>query len=287
MTQKLHIIFFILLMGTLTLGANSLRIESKDLATHLENFKILDTRTTELYKQGHIKNALSFPIELTYENKVKNGKLSNPIKMQTIIRKLGLTLNAPIVIYDNGSFFDAARLFWVLEVYGFNDVKLLNMGYDTWSIHNYTTSTIIPQVEPSNYIAKVDNKRLATKFTTQIASKNPNQTIIDARPEKAYIGKVSSALRFGHIPEAVNFPASHNISYQKDSSELKTIDNLKELYKNVDKSKKVILYCAIGRISATNYFALRELDYDVANYDASWKEWGNDTTLPITNPSKK
>jgi len=287
MTQKLHIVFLILLMSTLTLGANSLRIESETLKANLKNFKILDTRTNALYTQGHIKGALSFPIELTYENKAKNGKLTNPIKMQTILRKLGLTLNAPIVIYDNGSFFDAARLFWVLEVYGFNNVKLLNMGYDTWSIHNYATNTIIPQVTPSNYIAKVDNKRLATKFTTQIASKNPNQTIIDARPEKAYIGEVSSAVRFGHIPEAINFPASHNISYQKDSSELKTIDNLKELYKNVDKSKKVILYCAIGRISATNYFALRELDYDVANYDASWKEWGNDTTLPIINPSQK
>ena len=61
---------------------------------------------------------------------------------------------------------------------------------------------------------------------------------------------------------------------------------LKEIYKNVDKSKKIVLYCAIGRIAATNYFALRELDYDVSNYDASWKEWGNDSSLPITNPSK-
>ena len=72
-----------------------------------------------------------------------------------------------------------------------------------------------------------------------------------------------------------------------DNAELQNIDRLKELYKEVDKTKKIVIYCAIGRISATNYFALRELDYDVANYDASWKEWGNDTTLPITNRSKE
>ena len=115
---------------------------------------------------------------------------------------------------------------------------------------------------------------------------NPNQIIIDARPEKAYEGKVSAAKRFGHIPEAQNFPASHNINYEDKTQKLQTISKLKEIYKNVDKSKKIVLYCAIGRIAATNYFALRELDYDVSNYDASWKEWGNDSSLPITNPSK-
>jgi len=287
MTQKLYMMFLILLMGTLTLDASSLRIESNDLATHLQKFKILDTRSTQLYKQGHIKNALSFPIKLTYENKIKNGKLTNPIKMQTIIRDLGLTLNDPIAIYDKGSFFDAARLFWTLEVYGFTNVKLLNMGYETWNNNDYPTDTNIPQVDSSHYIAKINSKRLATKFTTQIASKNPNQIIIDARGAKAYNGNISSASRFGHIPEAINFPAVHNISYSKDTNKLKTVDTLKELYKDVDKSKKIVLYCAIGKISATNYFALRELDYDVANYDASWKEWGNDTTLPIVNPSKK
>ena len=43
---------------------------------------------------------------------------------------------------------------------------------------------------------------------------------------------------------------------------------------------------AIG-FATTNYFALRELGFDVAAYDASWREWGNDYNLPITNPSDK
>ena len=54
-----------------------------------------------------------------------------------------------------------------------------------------------------------------------------------------------------------------------------------------DKNKKIISYCDIGKISSSNYFALRQLGYEVANYDASWKEWGNDLELPITNISKK
>ena len=286
MKTKFKILLLTLMLSAVSLNAQSLRIQPINLVSNITEYKILDTRSPSLYKEGHIKGALSFPIELTYEYINNNGKLTNPIKMQKILRNLGLTLNSKIIVYDNGDFFDASRLFWSLEVYGFTNVKLLNTGYDSWDLSEYPTSTKVPTVKASNYIAQINNKRLATKFTTQIATKNPNQIIIDARPEKAYKGQVSAATRFGHIPAAQNFPASHNINYEDETQKLQTISKLKEIYKNVDKSKKIVLYCAVGRIAATNYFALRELDYNVSNYDASWKEWGNDNSLPITNLSK-
>jgi len=287
MKKQLQVIFLIFMVCTLSLQAQSLRIEAEELSKNILHYKILDTRTKYLYTQGHIKGALNFPIELTYEHIKNDGKLTNPIKMQKILRELGLQLDSPIIVYDDGTFFDATRLFWALEVYGFTNVRLLNTGYDTWELSSLPISIKIPSVQKSNYIAQVNNKRLATKFTTQIATRNPNQIIIDARGVKAYKGKISSAKRFGHIPKAVNFPASHNIDYENNTQKIHTIAKLKEIYKNVDKTKKVILYCAIGRIATTNYFALRELDYDVANYDASWKEWGNDQSLPIINLSKE
>jgi len=280
MKQFIKVLLLALFLST-TLFSSTLRVEPEVLTKNITSYTILDTRTIQDYKNGHIKGALSFPVGLTYEHIKTDGKLTSPIKMQTIIQNLGLDIDTPVVIYDDGTFFDASRLFWSLEVYGFKNVKLLNTGYNTWESSLYQTSTTTPTVEKSNYIAQVNNNYLATKFSTQIATRNPNQIIIDARADKAYLGHESSAKRFGHIPKALNYPASHNISNEK----LKTIDHLKEVYSNVDKSKKVILYCAVGRIAATNYFALRELDYDVANYDASWKEWGNDTNLPITNPS--
>lgn len=286
MRNKLKLLLLTLLMSAFTLNAQSLRIEPTQLVKNISTYTVLDTRAEKLYKEGHIKGALNFPIILTYEHIKNNGKLTNPIKMQKILRKLGLNLNSKIIVYDDGTFFDATRLFWALEVYGFTDVKLLNTGYKNWQSLSYSISKEKPSVKSSNYIAQINNKRLATKFTTQIATRNPNQIILDARGEKAYNGDISSAKRFGHIPKARNYPATHNINYGNKTQTLQTISKLKEIYKDVDKSKKIVLYCAIGRIAATNYFALRELDYNVANYDASWKEWGNDNTLPITNPSK-
>jgi len=279
-------ILLAILIGT-SLNAKLLRIEAVELSSNLEIYTIIDTRTEDIYKEGHIKGALNFPINLTYEDSKVSGKITNPIKMQNIIRSLGLKTDSKVIIYDDGTFFDATRLFWSLEVYGFKNVKILNTGYKNWMFNNYQVSEDIPKVISSNYISKIDNKRLATKFSTQIATRNPNQTIIDARTNDAYIGKESVAKRYGHIPKAIHISATHNINYGEKAAKLKTIDNLKKLYKKIDKKQKVIIYCAIGRIASTNYFALRELGYNVSNYDASWKEWGNDFNLPITNLSKE
>ncbi len=285
MKLKLQLIF--LFFGFLSLNAEDLRLQMDQLSKNISTYKIIDVRPQTDYQQGHIKNALNFPISLTYDDKSVNGKLTEPNKMQNILRKLGLDVNDQVVIYDDGTFFDAARLFWGLEVYGFKHVKLLNSGFDEWYKSNLAVSEELPNIKESTYIASVDNKKLATKFSTQIATKSPFIIIMDARKYNAYIGEESNAKRFGHIPEAISRPAIHNISTVDNFSKLKDIKELEELYKDIDKSKKIISYCDIGKISSSNYFSLRELGYDVANYDASWKEWGNDSELPIVTISKK
>ena len=284
--KKIILIVSILLLSSLEMFASSLRVQTKELLNNPTQYKILDTRSTQEYKKGHIQNAINFPVSSTYAHKKRDGKLTDPFSMQKIVQGLGLNADDKIVVYDDGSFFDAARLFWALEVYGFKDIKLLNAGYKQWQTDGYAVSTQTPKTTQSDYITIIDNNRLATKFATQVATRNPNQLIIDARPDQAYEGKVSSASRYGHIPKAINIPASHNIDTDNTASQLKDLDDLADIYKDIPKGKKVIIYCAIGKISATNYFALRELGYNVSNYDASWKEWGNDLRLPVVNPSK-
>jgi len=283
-----QILFILSLLLNLTiLQASSLRVEADTLQNNLSKYKILDTRDENIYSRGHILHALNFPVSLTYEDKTINGKLTSPLKMQKIIQNLGLNTKDTLVVYDDGSFFDASRLFWTLEVYGFSNVKLLNAGYKQWSAKDFSTSTETSIVQKSDYISIVNNKRLATKFTTQIATKNPSHVIVDARGLNAYLGKESAAKRFGHIPKAISIPATHNINYNKELTELKGDKALKELYKEININQKVIIYCAIGKIASTNYFAMRELGYDVSNYDASWREWGNDFALPIVQELKK
>jgi len=279
------LVVMMLVLGV-SLNAVSLRLEPAELSKNLSGYKILDARDAAAFAGGHIKGAYNLPTALTFEHVKQNGKIAQPDKMQKIFRALGLSTSDKVVVYDDGGFFDAARLFWTLEAYGFTNVKMLNGGFGEWETKGLKVSSKILIPKESSYIATINNKKLATKFTTQIALKNPNQTIIDARNFNAYIGKESSAVRFGHIAKAVHIPAVHNLSGDKKMPKLKSTAELASLYHGVGKNNKVIVYCSVGKISGTNYFAMRELGYNVSNYDASWNEWGNDPVLPIENPSE-
>ena len=279
-------LLFTALLASFYIGAteaSQLRISAEELnnASAHNDIVILDVRNKNDYEVGHIKGAINFPVGLTYVDKEINGKIQKPALMQKYLKERGIDTQSKVIIYDEGGIVDASRVFWTLEVYGLTQVQILDRGYKYWRSKNFAISQASPQITPSQYIAMINHKRLASKFTTQLAIHNKNKVVIDARSEPAYLGQTSVAKRFGHIPRAISVPFEKNIIQDSEFAGLKPINELKSLYADIPEGKKVIIYCKIGRVSSTNYFALRELGYDVANYDASWREWGNDETLPI------
>lgn len=283
MSKYLVLITFLACVCVPPVQASQLRISAEELnqAIANNNIVILDVRNKNEYDLGHIINAISFPVELTYFDKNNNGKIQQPLLMQQYLKERGIDTRSKVVIYDEGGIVDAARVFWTLEVYGLTQVQILDQGFKFWRSKNFSTSQASPPIKPSQYIATINHKHLASKFTTQLAIHNKNKVVVDARSLPAYLGKTSVAKRFGHIPNAISVPFENNITQGSEFVGLKPISELKSLYADIPVEKKVIIYCKIGRVSSTNYFALRELGYDVANYDASWREWGNDESLPI------
>lgn len=264
-------------------SAETFKVNPQWLKDNLDSDKlvILDVRKAESYRQGHIPGAISFPDELTYQQKSSGGRIVEPDVMQRLLRERGVDKDDLVVIYDEGKLMNAARVFWTLEVYGIRQVRILDKGYGAWEKKRYPRSNKVPSVKPSQYVTAINNKRIASKFATQLATLNPEQIVIDARSPEAYRGEVSSAKRFGHIPSAINIPAHNNVSDSDDGKSLRDPAELKQIYSNLPKNARVILYCKMGLASAINYLALRELGYEAANYDASWQEWGNDFNLPI------
>lgn len=273
----------------LPLLAADLRVSPAWLAEHLDqpNLVIVDARPPADYAQGHIPEAVNLPELATYRDRGRDGRLVEPRAMQEQLRDLGLTRDALTLVYDDGSLLAAARVFWALEAYGLRHLRLLDRGYAGWEAAGLPTSTRVPQPPRSDYVAEIDARRIATRLTTLLAMADPTQQIIDARSPDAYQGKVSKARRFGHIPSAINVPVHQHLAEAADGSELRDLDALAAIYADVPKDRRLVLYCDLGRVSAVNYVALRELGYQVANYDASWLEWGNDPDLPIIGPDAR
>ena len=263
--------------------ADSLRVDAGWLSKQLDNdnLVIIDVRPSEAFKEAHIPGSVNLPEALTYRNQEEGGTIVEPHVIQSLLQSLGLDTHQEIVVYDEGKLFKSSRVFWTLEVYGFKQVKVLNGGLAAWKELDLPITDKPAKLPPSQYIASVNHQRIASKFSTQLASINPMQTVIDARSPNAYQGETSTGKRFGHIPTAINIAVHQQIDQADDANFLLATDVLSELYSDVPKDKKVVLYCEVGKISSTNYLVLRELGYDVANYDASWREWANDFTLPI------
>ncbi len=246
--------------------------------------RVLDLRSEHDYLVNHIEGAVNLPIDRLFIN--ENGKryIGRLPQVQAAFSAAGIDKDTQVVVYDNGDFLSSARAFWVFEAFGHSRVTALDGGFKAWQQMNLPVSNQVITPSPRNFIPSVAADRLATKLSTRLAVDSRGTTIIDARDAPEYRGEKSLAQRFGHIPSAVNIPAMNHFDTRNGIRYLKSTDELAAVFKSVDHSQKVVTYCNTGVLSATTYFVLRQLGYDVANYDGSWVEWGNDTSLPITAP---
>jgi len=246
-----------------------------------KNIVVLDVRDKDEYLSGHISGAVNIPVAATFSPTVPRDRVANISYIQKLFGDAGIDASMSVVIYDNGEYINAGRSFWVLEVYGHKRVMLLNGGYPAWLKKQYPVTTEVTTPVSRQFLAAIQPQRVATRLHTLLATKDDSKLILDARTEDEYSGKISKSARSGHIPSAINIPADRNFHVVDGIPVIKSYDDLKQLYKDVSKSKKAITYCNKGRQSSFTYFIMRQLGYDVSHYDGSWYEWGNDADLPI------
>ena len=249
-----------------------------------KNFVVIDVRPPEKYQEGHIDGSINIPVDNTFDKTNNVGLLAPISSIQDLFSKKGVTNEMELVLYDNGDFIHAARLFWVLEVFGHQKVSLLNSGYQGWVKQGLPVSRQIHELPPNNYVPAISSDRLATAFSTRLAIEDKNKTILDVRSPEEYLGKKSKSSRFGHIPRAINIPWDKVIDKSLEEPKLFELNKLSQIYGDIDKESRVIAYCNKGKQSGLTYFILRNLGYDVAAYDGSWSEWGNDSSMPIVGP---
>jgi len=258
----------------------------KWLQNNIDNPKvvILDLREKKDYDNGHIKGAVNMPgLESLFAK--DDWKMPKLNFLQELFGNAGIDKDSLVVAYDNGDFFWAARLYWILEVLGHENVGLLKYAYGEQIKKSFTITTETTQVAKKEFIPRVDNKQIETKLSTLMSI--GKKTIIDGRAKSHYEGKDSIAKRYGHIPTAQNYACTNNFQVSPDGNHMKDFDELEKIYKDVPKDKEIILYCQGGAESALNYIVLKKLGFKPSVYDGSWKEWGNDQNVPIDNPSNK
>ena len=246
---------------------------------------IIDVRKKAEYAKGHIKDAVNiWRPEIRSKNYPYSGMTIEKDSLQNLMQRLGANEKSKIVIYDAKGNPDAARLWWMLAIYGYDDVYLLNGGISNIGPEQITKETTTTTM--GNFVFhEKENKALSYNKTQVLAAINDTNTILlDCRSKDEFTGKVmkKGAFRSGHIPMAINIDYSEAIAYERFQT-FRDRTDLEQRFKTLSKDKKIIIYCQSGVRSALMTFVLKELlgCASVSNYDGSWIEWSYYKKLPI------
>jgi len=125
------------------------------------SFTILDARPRPQFDQSRIPGAIG--VDAAGWAKAF-GKGEDAEGWSARIGGLGIGREAKVVVYDNDSFKDAARIWWILKFWGVEDARLLNGNWIGWSKSGLPIKTDKPKSpSPAKFTAVSHPNRLATK----------------------------------------------------------------------------------------------------------------------------
>lgn len=248
--------------------------------------QIVDTDAPDLFAAGHIPGA-SNPTDNYYKTSAEDRThIQGAAQFAETMQTLGIGDDTTVVAYDRTGGLYALRLMWALNYYGHRDVKMLDGGYQKWVAEGRATSneTYIAPGTVSFTPRQPDKSIFADQSDVLAAIDDPDTTLLDVRTDGEWDGSNKrGGKRGGRIPGAVHLEWV-NFHTGGDTPTLKTADEINQLLdeNGIDKGAPIITYCQ-GGIRAAHAFWVAKLvgAHDVRNYDASWREWGNDPDVPI------
>lgn len=248
---------------------------------------VVDVRR-EGYEDGHIPGAVSVePDKLNDPDNPVDGVLPPEEGFEALMQEIGVNEETTVVAYDDGDSLWASRLFYALELYGHEDVRILNGGYTAWLNDGKEVSTEAPDPEQGNFTARLNPELQSSREDVDANIGNEATVFLDARSEGEYSGEDVRAERGGHIPGAPHLEWSDAVS-DDGVPYFKSAEELEEQFAaaGVDRDKTIIPYCQTNVRGAHSYFSLRLLGFDdVKPYEGSWAEYGNDPDAEIEESS--
>lgn len=246
-----------------------------------------------LFERGHVPGAVNFSWHTDFVDPVQRDIVSAE-RFQELIQAAGINPDTTVVLYgDNNNWF-AAWGAWIFNLYGFEDVRLLDGGRVKWEADGRPLTSIAASYEAGSATVATGNadlRALKDEVLSVVEGEVPG-VLIDIRSPAEYNGDIFApegvqelAVRAGHIPGAVNIPWGQNVNAD---GTFKSVEELRALYAGlgIDGTTPITTYCRIGERAALTWFVLHELlGYEVDLYDGSWTEWGNSVGVPVVNPA--
>lgn len=242
---------------------------------------VIDVRKAEDYAAGHIPSA-----HRIWRNDIESsaypfgGMAIEKAALEALLSSLGATSESTFIVYDAIGGCDAARLWWLIRLYGHQSVALLDGGWQAWQAHDHpAVQAETPKKHAKFTFTQVaDSSLIVSKDQLVSLRTQPDVILVDTRTLEEFDGSIQKpgAFAAGHIPGSVHFDWGRSVDmagdYRLHDPEA-ILQALAEV--GITPDKTVITYCHSGVRSAHTTLVLRELlgFEHVHNYDGSWIEW--------------
>lgn len=181
----------------------------------------------------------------------------------------------------------AARVWWLLRSFGFDDVAVLDGGFARWEAEGRpVTSEPTPPVPGARFTARDRPELVADRDEVLAVVENGGACLVNALGAEDFTAtETDRYARPGRIPGSLNVPA---VGLLDGSGRFLAPDLLRERFADVlARPGRKVTYCGGGIAATSDALVLALLgEDDVAVYDASMAEWTADPSLPLeTGPA--
>ncbi|MFH0516291.1 sulfurtransferase [Streptomyces sp. M41] len=231
------------------------------------------------YEAGHIPGAVY--VDLDRELAATPGPrgrhpLPDVAEFGAAMRRAGVSSGTPVVVYDGGQGWGAARAWWLLRWAGHPNVRVLDGGLPHWA-GPLETSVPTPaegDFEPApGAMGLLDADGAAALARAGV--------LMDARAGERYRGEVEPIDPVGgHIPGAVSAPTNENVAAD---GRFLPAEDLTARFKALGAvaGTEVGAYCGSGVSGAHEVLALAVAGIPAGLYVGSWSEWSSDPSRPV------
>ncbi|MBB4895804.1 thiosulfate/3-mercaptopyruvate sulfurtransferase [Streptomyces olivoverticillatus] len=234
------------------------------------------------YEAGHLPGAVFVDMETAFAGPAGlTGRhpLPDLAVFGAAMRGAGVRSDHPVVVYDGGLGWAAARAWWMLRWAGHRDVRVLDGGLAAWTAQGGAVTTDVPAVPTGDFVPEPG--ALPLLDADGAAALARRGLLFDARAGERYRGEVEPLDAVaGHIPGAVSAPTMENVT--ADGSFLPAADLAARFAAlGAAEATEVGVYCGSGVSGAHEVLALAVAGIPAALYVGSWSEWSSDPNRPV------